>query len=371
MKDDLLEVYIPKNDRIKNFFELNNNDKVKVIELGLIFTENGTYQINTWDNEAWENKIKLIKEKYEFENNSLKNKINDIEKQFSDHLGNSELRQKALIHEIETTQKNKYENEIERVYKTNSELNDKINNMNENYDKKQYERIKELQEFYENKNNILQEKYEKLHNNYEEKLNASIMKNNNSTIKGYDGEEYINTQLNLLFPKGEITDTHTIPGRGDFILQNDGITMMIENKNYSKNVQKSEIDKFYRDLDNSSNNDVQCAIFVSLHSGICCKEDFEFEVRNNKPIIFLHNIKSNLCNIKLAYKFFQVILSQSSIDLTCKEIIGSFKNMATNIKRNFTKQKNKLDKYHSEQMTNICDQEMNIISLYNLINIKY
>ena len=43
---------------------------------------------------------------------------------------------------------------------------------------------------------------------------------------------------------------------------------------------KAEIDKFYRDVENEINNDIQCAVLISLKSGICNKRDFDFEVRN-------------------------------------------------------------------------------------------
>ena len=51
--------------------------------------------------------------------------------------------------------------------------------------------------------------------------------------------------------------------------------MMVDAKNYSRNVQKAEIDKFYRDIDSPANSDIQCAAFVSLKTGIAGKADFE------------------------------------------------------------------------------------------------
>ena len=47
---------------------------------------------------------------------------------------------------------------------------------------------------------------------------------------------------------------------------------------------------------------------VSLNTGICCKEDFELEIRNNKPILFLHKLQDNLYHLRLAVKFFKLIL---------------------------------------------------------------
>ena len=114
---------------------------------------------------------------------------------------------------------------------------------------------------------------------------------------------------------------------------------MFENKNYSKNVQKSEIDKFYRDLERESNNDIQCAVFVSMNTGICNREDFCFEVVNKKPIIFIHKLKDNMSSLKMAINFFKNILSLKDLDLSDKNIICSFKNVSSNLKRAFTKQR--------------------------------
>ena len=110
---------------------------------------------------------------------------------------------------------------------------------------------------------------------------------------------------------------------------------MVENKNYSKNVQKSEIDKFYRDLERESNNDIQYAVFVSMNTGICNRDDFAFEVRNGKPIIFIHKKRLRIFS--------------KNIDLSDKDVICGFKNVSTNVKRNFNKQKSILDKFIAKQ----------------------
>ena len=88
--------------------------------------------------------------------------------------------------------------------------------------------------------------------------------------------------LNLLFPKNTIEDTHTEAGRGDFIMTEGEFVMMLEIKNYTGNVNKTEIDKFYRDVKSENNHDITCAVFIRLRTGIANKPDFEFEVVNNK-----------------------------------------------------------------------------------------
>ena len=148
--------------------------------------------------------------------------------------------------------------------------------------------------------------------------------------------------------------------------------VMIENKNYSKNVQKSEVDKFYRDLDNAANNDVHCALMVSLTTGICCKEDFEFEMRNGKPIMFLHKVRDNMSCVALAMKFLELVVKQSdSLNLKDAEVLSGFKNLASTIKRNFTKQRSRLDKFHAEQLEALAAQETSVTSLYGLVGSKY
>ena len=146
---------------------------------------------------------------------------------------------------------------------------------------------------------------------------------------------------------------------------------MVENKNYSKNVQKSEIDKFYRDLERESNNDIQCAVFVSMNTGICNRDDFAFEVRNGKPIIFIHKLRDNVHSLKMAINFFKNILSLKNIDLSDKDVICGFKNVSTNVKRNFNKQKTILDKFHSEAVDGLAKLEGQMTDLYKLVNLTY
>ena len=149
------------------------------------------------------------------------------------------------------------------------------------------------------------------------------------------------------------------------------IIMMVEIKNYKNNVQKSEIDKFYRDIDNPANNDIQCAVFASLTSGICSREDFQFESRNGIPILFIHNLNNNFDKLKLASLMFKAILQSESIDLKSKTIIDKFKTLSAVIKRTFKNQKTKLDKFHSEQNELITQQQEMIIELYTNIQVKY
>lgn len=362
-EETMIEVYLPDKDEIKKFHSLSEKDKILTIKMGLLFMKEGISHLQSWNNVEWEKKMDHIKEIYESEKLSLELQIKNKTKDFENYSKENKERQEVLITEIRQNEKNRYEQDIKNLEERNSLLTTKIEkllldlqNVSINLDAKYSQRVTESRDFYENKLASLQEKYDIL-----------LSKGQNSTIKGKEGEEYVYGQVNMLFPKAEVEDTHKIPHRGDFILKEEDFIMMIETKNYSKNVQKSEVDKFYRDIDNPANNDIKCAVFVSLNTGICCKDDFSFEIRNMIPILFIHKLNDNFTNLVLAVKFFKLILDQSGLDLSDKSVLDGFKNLASTIKRNLNKQRSKLDKYHADQMALIAEQECQMIDLYKLV----
>jgi len=378
MEISAIEACLPNHLSISSFFSLSSTDKIKVVELGLAFFDEGTNKMQYWENSQWEKKLKNSEKIYQGEKEELLKKNILLKDEFKNYCEASRIRQDSLVGEITEGTKQQFSLEITQLKEENREKINKINSLtanlhslNDTIDNKYNARLNEMRAFYEEKLADLQLKNDLLHKEYQTKINSHITRTQNSTIKGQDGEEFIYLQLNLLFPSAEIEDTHKTPSRGDFILRDEDVIMMIENKNYSKNVQKSEVDKFYRDLDSPANSDIHCALFVSLQTGICCKTDFEFEVRNNKPILFLHKLQDNLYNLKLAFTFFKLILQQKELDLSNKELIGRFKNQATIFKRNFNKQKNILDRYHSNQINIISEQESQISGLYQLLSVKY
>ena len=210
--------------------------------------------------------------------------------------------------------------------------------------------------------------YQTLLTQAQAKYESTFLHTQNSTILGQDGENFTLQKLNMLFPTAEIEDCHAENGRGDFILHDSDFHMMIETKNYTKNVLKNEITKFYRDVDN--NNDIQCAILVSLKSGICAKNDFHLEVRKNKPILFLHKVSESISNIRIAVKFFKLILN-NDINLNQKEIVEKIKNIIPVMKRIFRKQKKQIFTFKKNMDQSIIELENSIVELFKLISVKY
>jgi len=345
----MIEVYIPDNSDVKDFHAMSSHDKIMTIKLGLIMMKYGTEKILCWKNDKWKEELSRIKNTQNDEILELTSQLQAAERDYNAHITISKQRQDSLITEVKQTERARLQSEIEDLRKNNETLDEKYNT-----------RLNENRDFYENKLNILQEKY-----------NTAISRGQNSTLKGKEGEEFIQGKLNMLFPQAEIEDTHCIPHRGDFIVREEDFNMMIENKNYSRNVQKSEIDKFYNDIDNPANSDIQCAVLVSLNTGICSKPDFCFEIRNMIPILFIHRLQNNFENLRLAAKFFKLITCQNGVDLSSKEVIDHFRNLASTIKRNFNKQKTRLDKFHTEQLEIVAEQECKISELYALVKQKF
>ena len=243
-----------------------------------------------------------------------------------------------------------------------------------NEDKMRLERMiceekDKMRDYYLNRECEIRTQYEVMLSNERAKYEGTFVHTQNSTILGQDGENFTYCELNKSFPSAEIEDCRKQSGRGDFIMTDGDFVMMVECKNYKKNVLKPEVEKFYRDVD--SNNDIKCAVLVSLKSGICAKSDFHFEVRGGKPILFLHKISQNIHNLLLAVRFFKLIMSSESLDLNCQETLAKIKNIAPTVKRAFRSQKKMLDKFKKNMDENILNLEQHIIQLFELITVKY
>ena len=213
---------------------------------------------------------------------------------------------------------------------------------------------------------------------YEEKLVACQIRleeacgaRQNSTKKGKVGEEALLAGLNRLFPEADVEDTHATPGRGDFVVRDGGLVVMIETKNYKRNVQKAEIEKFYRDLSDPANSDFQGGILVSMGSGVCNREDFCFEMRGDRPVLFLHRVEENFDAIRLAMSFIRSVRAVGDrVDLQAKAVQDTIRACAAGLKRGYTKQRSRLNKFHSEQLSLLAEQEARSVTLLGVLGQK-
>ena len=321
-----VNITFSESESISALLTFTQHERDKIVEIGLDVFKYLKKQKLTND------QLQTI---LDAENEKFKIKCSELEKEY-----NTKLNQSIQI----------YKDEKNVVEKKFLDSNDKARDY-------WLKREEEIRKNYQNLLECERNKYE-----------STFLHTQNSTILGQDGEDFTLQKLTLLFPSSEIEDCHNESGMGDFILHNGDFHMMIETKNYTKNVLKNEVTKFYRDVD--TNEDIQCAILVSLKSGICAKNDFHFEVRNNKPVLFLHNVIDNIDNIKIAVQFFQLIL-ENNIDINNKEILEKIKNLIPAVKRIFRKQKKQISTFQKNMKVSIQDMETSIIELFNLICIKY
>ena len=373
---EYVDFHLKANTSTLNFLKLSDLDKVHAIELGMKFLNMGNQQIQGWNNEQWNAKLLTERERYETRIEQIKSELKGEKKKALtlDQQHKSEIQ--AISHQIKEQVEARFLSDIDTLQSKLERYEKKLqdsNAENRSLFKQSYEEFEVKRTENEKRWEI---KYDKLRKDYELKLSMEkkekeqlITTTQNSTIIGQVGEDFTLQELNKRFPRAEIEDTHKQKGRGDFIFKEDSFCMLIETKNYSKNVTKPEVDKFYRDID--INHDIHCGLFISIKSGICARDDFQLEVRSGKPIIFLHNISKNVHNLELAVTLFKLILKTDSIDLSCKEIIDKIKISIPIIKRNWNKMRQKVRKFERELLECVADQETHIRTIFDLLSLKY
>lgn len=375
-KSGNIDFQLPNTKTNLEFLQLSRFDRQKVIELGIKFLKYGNHYMQALNNEQWERKLDTIKEEKKAIVSTLqadiqreKHKIQKLIKAQNEHT-------QLLIEQAKTQVKQRFESELLESQTTlihHKELLDIKVKENQTIYKQMYG---EFEKKLQIKEKHWEERMDKMRGEYDEKLRTeniqnenTIIKTQNSTIIGQEGENFTFYELNRRFPAAAIEDTRKQAGRGDFIFKEKNFTMLIETKNYKNNVTKPEVDKFYRDID--INHDIQCGILMSLKSGICAREDFQLEIRDNKPILFLHNTAKNMKHIDLAIELFKLILKTDDIDLNNKEILDKLKNNIPIVKRNWNKIRHKIKKFEKDMMESVLSQESIFRSIFEVLKLKY
>lgn len=126
---------------------------------------------------------------------------------------------------------------------------------------------------------------------------------NSAQHKGQMAELNIEEILNAICPTDEIINTTSQTSTGDFILKRDNKEfIMFENKCYTNNVDKREVEKFYVDINKKKLH----SIMISNTSGIVGKSDFTIEInKDGCIIIFLTHVNFCPTKIKSAIKIIE------------------------------------------------------------------
>ena len=262
-------------------FENSNQDSTKRIEQ--LCNQNSRLSQQIEDLKS-ENLNLQTKQNLNLQENSQKliSQFNQQKIELEDFYSKRETEKRALFEQQKQSEFESYKTQI-------SELHQQILQVKDN-ERNHYElRIQELQMRLDERTSIY----------------------SNSSKRGAEGENDIQTILNSLFPNAIVQDTHSQSRSGDMRIELNGIQILYENKNFTSNVPKRDIDKFIRDVQES---DVHCGIMCSENTGIANRNDLDIEIIDRKPLIYLHNTKENVDKIKVAVLILVNIL-QNNLEL--------------------------------------------------------
>jgi hypothetical protein len=152
-----------------------------------------------------------------------------------------------------------------------------------------------------------------------------LKKMENSSAKGKISENILFNTLVALYPCAQIDSVGTTKETGDImIIRKDRPRILVENKNWDKNVVQEEVKKFLHDVEQQN----CCGLFLAQNYGIANKEDFEINVHNGNVLIYIHQAKNDPDKIKIAISIidhFKMRLDQMNdktavnVDTICKE----------------------------------------------------
>ena len=75
-------------------------------------------------------------------------------------------------------------------------------------------------------------------------------------------------------------------------------------------------------------------------------------------------------HLLLSVKFLKILVQQKDLDCSNSEIIAALKDILSESKRNFNRQKKRIDKFYKEQKEDILDQENCFHKIFQKLSIK-
>ena len=372
---DQLELYLEPNNDNKKFKTLNSVDQNLVINLGLKMLNRGLKDVQLWKNSEWEVKLESLEKMKNKEIQILKNnnimKSEQLKNLMNDHKKQIIMIKEEVEEQIKCLYVEKVSNMKEKISKMETRLEaekSKTWELKESFHRQLTEKVESIRKEEEIKRENLRSTYEGQLEKERSRYIEINKRQENSTLLGQDGEKFTYHSLNMLFPKSEVIDTHDEKQCGDFKLIYNNLPLLLEVKNYSGNVLKKEIGKFKRDMEYRS--EMKGGVFISLKSGISAHSDFQMEVYDGRPVIFLTHVKNNMEKIKLAVKFIETLVKEK-IDLKNEELVGSLKKLIPCIKRKWNTLKANVENFKNKMLRDLLDQESNVLEIFKLMGMKY
>ena len=171
------------------------------------------------------------------------------------------------------------------LFNTQQQITQNMNNQEQRLDQK----ISDIQEKTNTQNTTS--------NNLNSQVGDLLKKLENSSAKGKMSENIIVNILHSLYPSGQIDHVGQTKETGDIILsRKDKPKILIENKDWGKNVVQEEVKKFIHDIETQN-----CSgVFLSQNYGIANKENFEINLHNGNVLVYVHEANNDPDKIKIA-----------------------------------------------------------------------
>ena len=146
----------------------------------------------------------------------------------------------------------------------------------------------------------------------DDKLDALLHIRTNSSRKGRLSEDLCIRRLIQQYPSWDISDVTHVGHEGDCRAKTPFGEILYEFKSYDTNVNREQVNKFYKDLETTG---IKLGIFVSNTSGIVGKKDLEWEIINKDTlVIYISNVGFNGQGCIMATELLIALLENDILD---------------------------------------------------------
>ena len=146
----------------------------------------------------------------------------------------------------------------------------------------------------------------------DDKLDALLHIRTNSSRKGRLSEDLCIQRLIQQYPTWDISDVTYVGHEGDCRAKSPVGEILYEFKSYDTNVNREQINKFYKDLEMTG---IKLGIFLSNTSGIVGKKDLEWEIINRDTlIIYISNTGFNGQGCIMATELLLALVDNNILD---------------------------------------------------------
>jgi len=145
----------------------------------------------------------------------------------------------------------------------------------------------------------------------DDKLDALLHIRTNSSRKGRLSEDLCIRRLTQQYSDWEFSDVTHVGHEGDCRAKSPIGEILYEFKSYDTNVNKEQINKFYKDLETTG---IKFGIFVSNTSGIVGKKDLEWEIIGQTLVIYISNTGFNGQGCVVATELLLALVNNNIMD---------------------------------------------------------